>query len=162
MSETPITPPPPGASGHYGQASQSSARGPQPTIGELIARISENVSGLIQGEIDLAKAKGKRMVTNLGVGAVLLAAAGVLALFAFGILLGGLVRLLALALPLWASYLIVAAVLFIIVAILSLLGVKHLKKGRDDVPAPQEGLRSSAETVKSAVASGLKKGGEAR
>ena len=110
MSETPITPPPPGASGHYGQASQSSARGPQPTIGELIARISENVSGLIQGEIDLAKAKGKRMVTNLGVGAVLLAAAGVLALFAFGILLGGLVRLLALALPLWASYIIVLSV----------------------------------------------------
>lgn len=161
MSETPTTPPPPDAPGSHGSTSRSSARGPQPTIGELIARISENVSGLIQGEIDLAKAKGKRMAANLGLGAGLLAAAGVLALFAFGILLGGIVRLLALALPLWAGYLIVAAVLFIIVAILALLGVKHLKKGRSDVPAPQEGLRTSAETVKSAVASGLKKGGEA-
>ncbi|WP_159813388.1 phage holin family protein [Actinomyces sp. zg328] len=162
MSETPTTPPPlPGTPSSHGQGGQGGARGPQPTIGELIARISENISGLIQGEIDLAKAKGKRMVTNLGLGAALLGAAGVLALFAFGILLGGIVRLLALALPLWASYLIVALVLFIIVAILALLGVKRLKKGRSDVPAPQEGLRSSAETVKSAVASGLRKGGEA-
>ncbi|WP_366180946.1 phage holin family protein [Actinomyces timonensis] len=159
MSETPTTPPPPGAPGSYGQGG---ARGPQPTIGELIAGISENISGLVRGEIALAKAKGKRMVTNLGLGVGLLGAAGVLALFALGLFLGGIRRLLALALPLWASYLIVALVLFIIVAILARLGVKHLKKGRSDVPAPQEGLRSSAQTVKSAVASGLRKGGEAR
>ena len=33
----------------------------QPTLGELIARISENISALVRGEIDLAKAKGQRM-----------------------------------------------------------------------------------------------------
>ena len=45
----------------------------QPTLGELIARISENISALVRGEIDLAKAKGQRMAKEMGLGAGLLA-----------------------------------------------------------------------------------------
>lgn len=40
----------------------------QPTLGELIARISENISALVRGEIDLAKAKGQRMAKEMGLG----------------------------------------------------------------------------------------------
>ena len=54
-------------------ASPSSPPGPapgsrtaQPSLGELVARISENITGLVKGEIDLAKAKGKRMAIKLG------------------------------------------------------------------------------------------------
>ena len=60
------------------------AGGTQPSLGELIARISENISALVRGEIDLAKAKGQRMAKEMGLGAGLLGAAGVLALFIFG------------------------------------------------------------------------------
>ena len=110
----------------------------QPTLGELVARISENVSGLIKGEIDLAKAKGKRMAIKMGTGIGLLAAAGVLALY--------------------AGYLIVAVVILIIVAFLALVGVKKLQAGAQDVPAPQDGLKEDLETAKTAVQAGLRKG----
>ena len=46
-------------------ASPSSSPGPapgsrtaQPSLGEFVARILENIIGLVKGEIDLAKAKG--------------------------------------------------------------------------------------------------------
>ena len=69
------------------QQPPTAAPGSQPTLGELVARISENITALVKGEIDLAKAKGRRMALRLGVGAALLSAAAVLALFAFGMIL---------------------------------------------------------------------------
>ena len=122
----------------------------QPTLGELVARISENVSGLIKGEIDLAKAKGKRMAIRMGTGIGLLAAAGVLALYALGLLLDAAAHAIAVALPLWAGYLIGA--------FLALVGVKKLQAGAQDVPAPQDGLKEDLETAKTAVQAGLRKG----
>lgn len=130
----------------------------QPTLGELVARISENVSGLIKGEIDLAKAKGKRMAIKMGTGIGLLAAAGVLALYALSLLLDAAAHAIAVALPLWAGYLIVAVVILIIVAFLALVGVKKLQAGAQDVPAPQDGLKEDLETAKTAVQAGLRKG----
>ncbi|WP_172191618.1 phage holin family protein [Actinomyces faecalis] len=130
----------------------------QPTLGELVARISENVSGLIKGEIDLAKAKGKRMAVKMGTGIALLAVAGVLALYALGLLFDAAAHGIAVALPLWAGYLIVAVAILIVVAVLALVGVKRLQAGTKDVPAPQEGLREDLETAKTAVQAGLKKG----
>lgn len=134
------------------------ARGAQPTIGELVARISENVSGLVQGEIDLAKAKGKRMATSMGVGAGLLAAAGVLALYAFGMLLDAAAHGIGEALPLWAGYLIVGLILLVIVAALAIAGKQQLDEGKKNTPAPQAGLKEDVATLKGAVASGLEKG----
>ena len=53
MPNTQPPPPPPSASTTPPRRAGSSA---QPTLGELIARISENISALVRGEIDLAKA----------------------------------------------------------------------------------------------------------
>ena len=86
----------------------------QPTLGELIARISENISALVRGEIDLAKAKGQRMAKEMGLGAGLLGAAGVLALFIFGLLLGAMTAALSNVMPLWAAFLVVALILTVI------------------------------------------------
>lgn len=47
----------------------------QPTIGELVSRISENISDLLKGEIELTKAKALRVASAAGAGAVLLVAA---------------------------------------------------------------------------------------
>ena len=132
----------------------------QPTLGELVARISDNITALVHGEIDLAKAKGKRMATKLGVGAGMLAAAGVVALYGLGFLLGSFVELIALALPLWAAKLIVAVVLFIVAAIAALLGKKRLDAAKADTPAPQEGLKNDINLVRTAVVSGLEKGNQ--
>ena len=130
----------------------------QPTLGELIARISENISALVRGEIDLAKAKGQRMAKEMGLGAGLLAAAGVLALFIFGLLLGSLTAGLSNVMPLWAAFLVVALILTVIAVPLALIGVKRLKAAKESTPTPQEGLMESVNTVKGAVASGLERG----
>ena len=63
----------------------------QPTIGELLGRISENISGLIRGEIELTKAKALRVASTAGAGAALLGAAAVAALFGLGFLLAAVV-----------------------------------------------------------------------
>ena len=130
----------------------------QPTLGELIARISENISALVRGEIDLAKAKGQRMAKEMGLGAGLLGAAGVLALFIFGLLLGSLTAGLSNVMPLWAAFLVVALILTVIAVPLALIGVKRLKAAKENTPTPQEGLMESVNTVKGAVASGLERG----
>lgn len=140
------------------QQPPKAAPGSQPTLGELVARISENITALVKGEIDLAKAKGKRMATKLGVGVMLLSAAAVLALFAFGMILSSIAWAIAEVLPPWAGYLIVALVLLVIVAVLALLGVKRLKAAQADVPAPQENLKADVAAARAALQEGLEKG----
>lgn len=137
------------------RAGSSSA---QPSLGELIVRISESISALVRGEIDLAKAKGARMAKTMGVGAGLLGAAGVLALYAFGLLLGSIVQAMGQAMPLWASLLIVSIVLFAIAAVLALLGRRRLHAAKTDVPDPKAGLTHSVEAFKGAVSTGLERG----
>lgn len=136
----------------------SGTPGPQPSLGELVARISENVTGLVKGEIELAKAKGKRMAVSLGLGVGLLAAAGVLALYALGMLLSALAWGIAEVLPAWAGHLIVGVLLLIVVAVLALLGANRLKAAQKDVPAPQEGLKADVAAAKAALQEGLEKG----
>lgn len=136
-------------------AARSSA---QPSLGELVSRISENVTSLIKSEIDLTKAKGKRLAAKAGVGIALLAGAGVLALYALGLILAALTRLLALALPLWASQLIVALVLLVLVAVMAALGAQRLKAAQADVPDTKANLTEDLATAKAALRSGLRKG----
>ena len=130
----------------------------QPTIGELVSRISENISDLLKGEIELTKAKALRVANTAGVGAALLVAAAVAALFGLGLLLGAVVDLLSLVMPVWAAKLIVAVVLFA-AAVAAALGRDRLKAAKADLPEPQVRLREDVDAVKKAVASGLEKGG---
>ena len=138
----------------------SAARRPdQNTIGELISRISENVSGLIKGEIELTKAKALRVASTAGAGAVLLVAAAVAALFGLGFLLSTIVDLLAMVMPVWAAKLLVAIILFAVAVATALLGRDKLREAKADKPEPQVRLREDVDAVKKAVASGLDKGG---
>lgn len=132
----------------------------QPSLSELVSRISDNVNALIRGEIDLAKAKGKQLAARGGMGAGLLVAAGVLALYALGLILAALTRLIALALPLWASQLIVAALLLVVVLILAALGTSRLKAAQESIPNPQDGLRKDLDTATTALREGLRKGNQ--
>lgn len=52
------------------------------SIGELAAAVREDVSGLVRDEIDLAKAELREDAKSVGMGAGLIAAAGVLCVFA--------------------------------------------------------------------------------
>ena len=158
MSNNQPPPPPSQAASSASAVPPRGAGGSQPTLGELIARISENISALVRGEIDLAKVKGQRMAKEMKPAVVMLGAAGVLALFTFGLLLGSLTVGLSHVMPLWAAFLVVALALIVIAVPLALIGIKRLKAAKAEAPAPQEGLRESVTLVKDAIASGRERG----
>lgn len=118
------------------------------TFGELLSDLSTQVTNLIKAEIELtiaqAKAKGKRM----GMGIGLFAGAGILALYLLGVLLAAAILVLAIWLPAWASALIVAGVLLLVIVVLALVGRAQLKASKQYQPAPQEGLKDDVEAVK--------------
>ena len=158
MSNNQPPPPPSQATSSASATPPRGAGSAQPTLGELIARISENISALVRGEIDLAKVKGQRMAKEMKPAAVLLGGAGVLALFAFGLMLGSLTVGLSHIMPLWAAFLVIALILTVVAVPMALVGVKRLKAAKENAPAPQEGLLESVKVVKDAIASGRERG----
>lgn len=118
------------------------------SIGALFSRFSDQISHLFRGEIALAKAEAGAKVKKLGVGGAMFAVAGVLALYGLGILFLAAVWGIATALPLWASALIVAGVIFLICAILVLIGKKKLDASKAHTIDPKTGLNKSLDAVK--------------
>lgn len=121
------------------------------TIGQLVASATRDISALMRGEIALAKAELTQTAKNGGLGAGMFAGALFFALFGLGFLLtAGAWGLVALGLaPGWA-FLIVAGVLFLITAILAVIGKKQL----DKVGPPKRAIEStqaSIQTLKGAA-----------
>ena len=117
---------------------------PQPSVGELVRRASENVSTLVRGEIELAKAELSTTVKRAGVGGGMLAAAGVILLFSVPFLFVVIAEVLvAVGLPRWLSYLIVWVVFLLIAAVLALLGRRQLKK----MSKPERTLKTAKDTA---------------
>lgn len=104
------------------------------TTGELITRLSSQVSELVRGEIALAKAELAQKGKRAGIGAGLAGAAGVLALYGVGALITTVIAALALVLPVWAAALIVAVVIFIVAGVLGLLGKNQIQRATPPVP----------------------------
>ncbi|WP_067782054.1 phage holin family protein [Actinomyces vulturis] len=140
------------------QAPAETSAKPSSTVGELVARISENVSALISGEIELAKAKAKQMGSKMGLGIGLLAGAGILALYGLGFLFSTFAKVLEIWLHPAASYGIVTAAIFIVVIILALVGKSQIDKGKQSTPTPQAGFKADVEVMKSSLQAGLKSG----
>jgi hypothetical protein len=91
---------------------------------------------LVELNVELLKAELKKKAQEYGGAIGMLAAAGLLALYALGFLLATITVVLALFLPTWLALLIVTLVLFLIVAILVLAGRNKLQK-LQAAPPPQ-------------------------
>ena len=137
---------------HKATSSTADPQDPR-TIGQLVAAISGQFSGLIRGELDLAQANLKEKFSKLGAGGVMFAIAGVLALYMLGMLATAGAWALANVVPIWAGFLIVAGVLLLLVLILVLIGARAMKKSKEYSVAPTDGLKKSVEAAKM----GLKK-----
>ena len=103
----------------------------EPTLGRLVADASRDVSTLIHSEIELAKSELRVSVRAGGMGAALLAAAGVLGfliliLFSFTVVW----FLIWAGLDPWWAYLIVTGFYAVVAGILTLIGVRKLKQVR--------------------------------
>lgn len=125
--------------------------GATPSVGALLAKVTENISSLVRDEIQLVQTQMKEKGKAMGLGIGLFAGAGVFGLFMFGWLLTAGMLALATVMPYWAASLIVAGVLLMIAVILALIGKSALSKA----PSPQTGenIKKDVEAVKQGVKS---------
>ncbi|MDO5747827.1 MAG: phage holin family protein [Actinomycetaceae bacterium] len=126
----------------------SSAKTKASSIGVLVSKLSDQAHSLIQGEIDLAKAKGKAMATRMGKAIAMLLVAGVLGLYMLGILFHAAILAFSLIMPQWAAALVVAGALLLVIVVLLLIAKRQLQKGQQSKPEPQVGLKKNVEAVK--------------
>lgn len=110
------------------------------SIGELVARITEETSTLIRDELRLAQFEMARKGRYAGVGAALLGGGALFAVCGIGALVAAAVLGLALVVPGWAAALIVAAALFAFALVAALVGKKEISGAVP--PVPQEALKS--------------------
>lgn len=118
------------------------------TIGELIARVSEQISSLLRDEIEFTITNLKAKVKKLGVGGVMVVVGLVLALFAFNLLLFGGVAGFANIVPWWAAFLIMGGILLLLTLILVLIGLAFFKSSQKDVVDPKGALDQDIDTIK--------------
>jgi hypothetical protein len=123
----------------------------EPTVGQLVANASRDLSNLVRSEIELAKAELKSTAVAAGTGAGLFGGAVFLALLAVILLsIAAAYGLTALGLhPAW-SFLIIAVVYLLIAAALILIGRRQLGKAK----GPQRAIETSKESVEALKAIG--------
>ena len=116
---------------------------PNTSIGQLVNELSNQITTLIRGEIELTKVKATTLAKKAGVGGALLAGAGVFALY----LLGWIFRTIELGFANVAA-LITAGILLLIVIILAAVGALLLKKGLADKPNPGDNMKLNVAAAK--------------
>ncbi|SEQ94639.1 phage holin family protein [Actinokineospora terrae] len=117
----------------------------EPSTGELVGRLGEQVSRLLRDELELAKVELKDKGKQAGVGAALGGTAGILAWFAVGTLVAAAVAGLATAVPVWASALIVAGALLLIAGGLAAIAANRV--GHATPPIPEQAIKSTQRDV---------------
>jgi uncharacterized membrane protein YqjE len=114
-------------------------------VQDLIRRLREDIAALIHSEIELAKTEVVSKIKMHAKAAMLIAIALPFVLLALLAFLFGAIAVLALAMPLWASALIVGGVLLLVALILALLGMRSVRKA--GMPTPDEAIVEAKATV---------------
>lgn len=123
----------------------------EPSTGELISRLSTDLSTLVRDELRLATAEMSGKAKKAGIGAGMFGAAGLLALYGVGVLLATIIIALDLVMPLWLAALIVALVLLIAAGIAALLGKNKVSEAGSPVPEKTvESVKADVAAVKNA------------
>ena len=121
---------------------ESLRRSNERTIGQLVAQVTEDVSVIVRKELQLAKTEITSQLGIAGRGAGMLVGAAVVALYGLGILFIALSLVIAIWLPAWAGFLIVAAML-VAAALVGLLVPAAAKRTRRPTTAQPMGARSA-------------------
>lgn len=106
-----------------------SAEVDEPTVGSLVQSAMADLSTLVRGEIELAKAEVGKSAKKAGIGAGAFGAAGVVLAFSgffFGIALAEFLTWL--GLTRWISYLIVWFLLVLLAGVAALVGRRYIKR----------------------------------
>jgi putative superfamily III holin-X len=119
-------------------------------VGDAAKRVADHAKAIAGLEVELATLELKRKAGLLGVGAAMVAGAGVLGLYAVGFLLATAAAALAIVLDLWLALLIVGLVLVAIAALLVWLGIRNIRAATP--PVPEEAIveaKRTTEAIKS-------------
>ena len=119
----------------------------RPSIGALFASVTNQISGIIRGEIELNKAKLRAFASKSGKGIALLVVAAVFALYLLGWVFHTIEVALELVVPAWAASLIVVGILLLIVLILALVGASSLKSAQAHRPDPAASVAATKEAI---------------
>ncbi len=114
------------------------------TLGQLVADVSKDVSTILRDEIALAKAELTGGAKSIGKGAAFLGVAAFLGLLGLIFLFHTFAQVIAVWLPVWAGYLIVTGVLFVVAAVLALIGKRAITSAETK---PERAIRNAQETV---------------
>ena len=115
------------------------------SLAELLKDLSQELTGLLHEEIELAKAEVTTKGKGLGVAAGLLGSALVFVLHELGCLAVCAIAALSLAVPIWLAALIVAITLLAVAVVLGLMGKADVQHALP--PIPEEAVESTKEDV---------------
>ena len=123
--------------------------GGEPSTGELVSQLSNEVTQLVRDELRLAQIEVTGKAKKAGVGAGMLGVAGLLALYGVGVLIATAVLALALAVDAWLAALIVAGVLLAAAGVAALLGKKRVQDATPPLPTRAvDGVKRDIDTVR--------------
>jgi len=113
-------------------------------LGDMFKDITGEVKGLVQDEVELAKAELVPAAKHAGIGAGLFGAAGYFGInAALLIYVAAALGIAALGVPEWLAFLIVAVALLLVAGVCALIGRGQVKK----VKGPKRTIAQANETV---------------
>ncbi|HEV7829950.1 MAG TPA: phage holin family protein [Pseudonocardiaceae bacterium] len=123
--------------------------GADASVGELVERLSAQISALVRDEMALATAEMKRKGAQAGLGVGIGGAGAVVALLGLGALTAAAVLGLATVMAGWLAALIVGVALLALAGVISAVGITQLRNSAP--PVPEQAVQSTKrdiETVK--------------
>lgn len=112
----------------------SAQQSPDPATGELVARLSQDVTQLVKDELRLAQLEVTGKARKAGVGVGMVGAAGLLALYGLGVLLASAVLALALVLDAWLAALLVGVALLLAAGVVAMVGRSRVTDAAPPTP----------------------------
>ena len=119
------------------------------SVGDLVARLSRDISTLVRDELRLAQAETTAKAKKLGLGIGLFGGAGLVALFGVGALVAAAILGLATTMHAWLAALIVGAALILIAGAAALAGKRDVTAATPPVPTEAiAGIKTDVATLR--------------
>jgi hypothetical protein len=124
------------------------------STGQLVTQAAAQLSALVRTELALGKAELMEKGKRLGMGAGLLATAGLLGLYTFGLLIALVAVILDRDWPAWLAVLVPLLALGTLCLLLAAFGISRLRSGAEAPTEATHSLRDDFESVKHAFQEG--------
>jgi uncharacterized membrane protein YqjE len=123
--------------------------GPEPSAGELVKQMSEQVSTLVRNELKLAQLEMTRKGKQAGSGFGMLGGGGLIALYGVACLVACAIIGLSKAVTPWLAALIVGAVLLAVATVVAMAGRGRLRKATPPMPEQAvDSIKTDVEEIK--------------